>query len=321
MGCWNGTCMISNLPIIVGERVKLVLLKPSYSFRELKQTGGYVYSNDVYSPAFLPISGTYDDYGGIENIDKDWNYILVQGLLKGILGDKIIIDDETKTDYTIEDIFYGIKRNNLKYFGVDPEDIEKKKMAEKACGVYDGHGYSSSKVEDEWKELLNIDITPSERLYNMSTVMIREDVWDHIVENYIGEFWNHDDDEIKNGKYYITAKEWTRHKFDTSFQEKKVKGITFHFNNLFYGREGGMRIINPEIHNELLKKSNSDLRELIYKSWSGLTIINSFLSGTRKGWMVQPGTGSQWSGWDEHKLLAEKIIEICDENLKEYEDE
>lgn len=46
MGCWNGTCMISNLPIIAGEKVKLVFLHTPYgnNIDKIKKSA-YCYSN------------------------------------------------------------------------------------------------------------------------------------------------------------------------------------------------------------------------------------------------------------------------------------
>lgn len=313
MGCWNGTCMISNLPIIAGDKVKLVLLKHSYSFRELKQSGGYVYSNDIFSPSFLPISGSYNDYGTIENIIEDWNYKLVENELKKILGDYIIVDGKKKTEYSLNDIIKGIERNNLRYFGVDPRDVQDKNLALSVCS-------RDENISDDWKELLEIDVEPKERKYNMSFVMIREDIWNHIIENYNGEFWNHDDEERKNGKYYITAKEWCRYKFNNSFEERNIKDKRINYTNLFNNSESGNRLLKPFEYNDILMKSDNSLKESIYNHWSEFIIINSFISGTRKGWMIQPGAGSQNSDWDDHKLLAEKIIDICDKNLKEYEE-
>jgi len=316
MGCWNGTCMISNLPIIVGDKVKLVFIKPSYSFRELKQCGSYVYSIDAFAPSFLPISATYDDYGSVENIVEDWNYKLIFNDLKKILGDYIIVDGKKIKEYSLYDIIRGIERNDLRYFGVDPIDIRNKSLSESICK--DDDDYSK---REEWQEYLNIDITLKERKYYMSFVMIREDIWNSIIDNYKGEFWNHNEEEKKSGKYYITAKEWCRYKFDNSFEVREVMGEKFHFNNLFSNTESGNKLITPFSYSDLLSESDKNLRENIYKQWSEFIIINSFLSSARKGWMIQPGGGSQHNGWEEHKILAEKIIEICDKKLKEYEDE
>ena len=48
MGSWNGTCMISNLPIIYGEKIKLVLLEVQNG-RELNSSG-VTYPYDIMTP-------------------------------------------------------------------------------------------------------------------------------------------------------------------------------------------------------------------------------------------------------------------------------
>ncbi len=67
MGCWNGTCALSNLSIHAGEKAYLILLvRTSNETRHMG--GGFCYTRLDYSPIFVPLLGEYDDYGAIENI-------------------------------------------------------------------------------------------------------------------------------------------------------------------------------------------------------------------------------------------------------------
>lgn len=66
MGCWNETCAISRLPIAAGEKVKMIVLEQMKN-REPGKT--FCYATDGFSPFCFPISGEYDDYGGIEGVD------------------------------------------------------------------------------------------------------------------------------------------------------------------------------------------------------------------------------------------------------------
>lgn len=68
MGHWSVSCGISNIAITSGQSVVLLPLK--------KSIGGDTYTS--YLPATLPIFGSYDDYGGIENIVKDANTQLIE---------------------------------------------------------------------------------------------------------------------------------------------------------------------------------------------------------------------------------------------------
>jgi hypothetical protein len=69
MGCWNGTCFISNLPIRHGDEVVGFVI--SYdNFKDEVGYSGSCYSEAYARPLGLPFFGTYDDYGGIEDIKE-----------------------------------------------------------------------------------------------------------------------------------------------------------------------------------------------------------------------------------------------------------
>lgn len=95
MGCWNGTCGISQLPILSGTKVKTFLMLQS-EFAHGIGGAGVCYSTAYFRPWFLPVTAEYNDYGSIDAIQKDWNseYMLetfqkwlAEGKVK-ILGDK-----------------------------------------------------------------------------------------------------------------------------------------------------------------------------------------------------------------------------------------
>lgn len=68
MGSWSVYCSLSNITITAGQPAVLIpLFKDRYAhdYRYM-----FCYT--------LPIFGEYDDYGGIENIKKDWNTELIE---------------------------------------------------------------------------------------------------------------------------------------------------------------------------------------------------------------------------------------------------
>lgn len=56
MGCWNGSCFLTGLPIFAGEPVQLLFIAAC--------------ADGQWRPATLPIKGYYDDYGGIESAER-----------------------------------------------------------------------------------------------------------------------------------------------------------------------------------------------------------------------------------------------------------
>lgn len=64
MGCWNETCVFSNLPIAEGEKVVLFFLKENKDYN-------YQWKHDT---DMLPIFGEYNDYGGIQSVEDTESY-------------------------------------------------------------------------------------------------------------------------------------------------------------------------------------------------------------------------------------------------------
>lgn len=63
MGCWNATCLVTNLPILTKELVRVLFLVKTPS-----RNGGTVYyPTDLYSLLPFSITGEYNDYGAIED--------------------------------------------------------------------------------------------------------------------------------------------------------------------------------------------------------------------------------------------------------------
>lgn len=65
MGFWNETCMMTRLPILYEEPAVGLLIVPR------KEPLGCTYCDDMWSPAALPIPGSYDAYGRLENVGYD----------------------------------------------------------------------------------------------------------------------------------------------------------------------------------------------------------------------------------------------------------
>jgi hypothetical protein len=331
--------MISNLPIIYGEKVKLVLIRKAISSSRLFNSSGYVYSHDIFTPSFFPLTGVYNDYGMIEGCIEDWNYKLIEDYFKKLFGEKIIADGETKTTWNLIDVLDGVERNDLKYYGKPTrEDLQRQAMAVKACEVYGKQGYSSEKVEKEWLELRDMNTDEILRQANLSFVLIREDIWNHIANNYVGEFYNRDAKSPNDPDFYLSAKRYCRIEFEKGIMrvekmkmllakdKKDSEAILKEVAELLsiggamgiFTREN-LDFIAPEIYDAIAIDGDKERREEVLKMYSEFTAISSFLSETRRGWMVQPGAGSQHEGWETHLILAEKLVELCNTKIKEQD--
>ena len=90
MGSFYSTCSVSNMTL-ANQKTSILLLSPGYS-TEIGTTNMIVSnsgSQAFYSPFGFPIHGEYDDYGYIDNIQRDKNVEMLEDFF-GISIDDII---------------------------------------------------------------------------------------------------------------------------------------------------------------------------------------------------------------------------------------
>jgi hypothetical protein len=99
MGCWNGTDLITQLPIYSGDEVVLFLIKKQVDKLPVDEM---CYQHELFKPLPMLLYGEYDDYGAIENVTGDL------------------------------DLFYQIIEKELE---IDEDDV--KSLCDKCYGGYD----------------------------------------------------------------------------------------------------------------------------------------------------------------------------------------
>lgn len=65
MGCFNHTSSFSGVPISYGDRIVVIL-----GLKDLNRDNGYWTPGNNFVPISVPIRGKYNDYGGIEDVDR-----------------------------------------------------------------------------------------------------------------------------------------------------------------------------------------------------------------------------------------------------------
>lgn len=298
MGCWNGTCMISNLPIIQGEKIKLMFLQKKFNEPKILGKSGYVYSTDLLSPAFLAISGEYNNYGSIDNIVEDWNFELIQNILYKRFGDRIYTE-RSKNEiikWGLLDLIEGIERGNPQY---------------------------------------SHPIVPELRNCDLSFVMIRQDVWDLCVDiqKKSKDYWNPkrksgDPDTIP---YYLSGEDWGEYQWNnfvekiktvykTPEEQLKAEIRSDPFDYVFTTSTGDRTPLIDMWNYKILCKERKDddifLNDVKTK-WFEHHMIYDCVSNLRKGWMIQPGSGSQDQDWSYNKDFYCGLTRICDNKLNE----
>jgi hypothetical protein len=313
--------MISNLPILAGDKVKVVLLQKGYDGDTVLNKSGYVYSNGLLSPLTLPISAEYNDYGGVENIEDDWNSALVLGTLKRMFKSKLLLDDNEVEagDWDLEKLIDGIERGSFNepamYWGkTRPSELDG--MLDKLPKEY--------LEKPEWQKLVAEkamrDSNPEGWTpLNLSFVMIREDVWNETVKIGLGtgEYYM-ESGFAKGGKWINTLFD----SFDLKTKKSEDASIESFYNPFTMGE--GPRLKDDYVLQTLYiraLKENPGLAKDIKRQVIEFRMVSSMLSNLRKGWMVQPGAGSQHSGWESHLAFNNAIAAIAKAKYKEYNED
>lgn len=155
MGCFNTKGFFSGLDIVGGEKAFVLVCvqyHPPLTFDnpELgKRCHEFDHNSGVMYPITFPIFGEYNDYGGIENIQKDFN---VQHL-ESLLGDTVenfleILEDVSFPRYLEQkDID---KYNSYKRIILDK--ICKKKSDEEIEEIWRKYDLKRRYTLEEWKE-------------------------------------------------------------------------------------------------------------------------------------------------------------------------
>lgn len=307
MGCWNGTCAISNLPIIAGEKIKMLFLDAPYGFKELNKSA-YCYPNGIFHVGAFPIDGEYDDYGSIENVVEDVNYKLIESYFQKKYR-KIKVEEKELGKFELTDIIEGIERGSLQV--LSKGDVERKEMAMKAMEVYKDNPDS----QRHWKELAEMDVSEKWRTPSYNVIMVRDDIWSYIIKNHKTEFWRDEEDRKNPTDYYQTAQEWAEKRFD-KYEKRKIKLFSFDNPLSMGGYAGGNHMFMLETYSKVLDKNI----EYFKNAFTELTIIESFMDATRKGWMPVSGAGSQASEWEVYTMLNTIVNQICEKNMKESEE-
>lgn len=69
MGCWNGTCGITQLPILRKDKVRcFILTNQNSEYMRSRMGGGICYSDDLWAPLAPGFEAEYDEYGGVDNV-------------------------------------------------------------------------------------------------------------------------------------------------------------------------------------------------------------------------------------------------------------
>jgi hypothetical protein len=290
MGEFNGSCVISHLPITEGEETMLLVLKQRISFAE-DRSGGLVYASDIWTPVGVPLFGTYGGYGVLESAEEDhgfqWltqhfealnrksrlgfkkrgsgskgNEISVAGLLEQLNSHRLF-DSQDSKPYGFVLMLRDIYLNVLDIVARDPE-LEV---------------YYREKMQEGSRNAL-------EKVLAAKRVPVSGD----------------EDAEARfkiNSDYMDASRDfWNNEVFQV-------------------GRKSNpLRLDIVDIALKDLPAAHWLLNEM-----TSLAMVEDFLHDTRRAWMPQSGRGSQNREYESHQKLAEAVQSHCQRVLNSDDDD
>ena len=318
MGCWNETCAITQMPIQNGDPVVLVFLT------KVDQTDqnhdGFCYSNAIWAPKFLPVFGSYDDYGGIEDVQENWNtQHIVQQLAEELAQVRLT-------------------RPSRQVDSDDLHDVDKTEQLD----------LSNFCIQDVMEQIHEDRIwVPGVRgLLPMGWCMMHRWVWDHMTR-IMERDWRDNltlDQVVQHGETYYEAM-LHKHAEVRAIEDetKTAMGLLLKYSrrgmvewdNTFsimcesphqldgYYTRSGVRDYDDvlwQLAEQEIPVQDAQVQEVIHLLSEYLIFVNN-MSVLRKFWSPQTGKGSQISLHKAHLALHELCVNKIKEVMKEHDEE
>lgn len=293
MGCWNGTDVMTNLPIMSGDKVKLIIIVKNAGIGE--GLNGACYTTDVCDVVSLPISGEYDDYGCIENIEENAN---TEAILKHFTGNGLVNKDKeiVSTTYTnIEDLIKGIERG--KVYIHDTFSGEDKKVM------------FSLVLKDIWDSVIEHMQKETSYFYSGAEDS-KEQTYQNAYQKRINEFFD------GKKKYHELLKKAKECKDDEERQAILLDASIASMSDVssrhpIFGN--GFRFIKYQNEDP---KGYDTFKELFYE----MAIFECAMNQSRRAWLPPNSAGSQSEEFSLHKRISEITLNHTNAKIKEREE-
>ena len=292
MGCWNGTCGITQMPIKAGEKVALIfLMENKYADHG---GSGFCYSDNQYSPITIPIFGEYNDYGAIEEISRRNKTIVFNHLIELIDNKQLII---TSTD----------------------DNAEKPKDYEELFDIIHDDGLQTEDGGIVGFMLIHVDVY---------TALV-EDMKSRAV---YGQYWTHGKKLAMGAEEYLKKAVENNKKMKelkSKFLKLKEQGVSLFggasmfdicnmqddYDNPFIAQFSGPRKSILKYYIRILRETRS---KSLVETLIDFSLFCSAMEFGRKMWIPQCGAGSQCQDYGIHQTIAKCINEQIEKVKKNY---
>lgn len=301
MGCWNGTCMLTHLPIIAGDPVVAFLIEVTPA---AASGSAPCYSNDRGAPLTTPIKAKYNDYGSIEDIEPHsevlaMSFLNIDNLKTATAGDEADDGEEAINFASLESICSnGAERGKLRVGSIFSQTPSEAGLALIHRGAFEAL-VAASAAQKDYKGVASRDRVERELDEALAKWLARE---------------------AKRAKIESQgdAKKVKEELDDLRFEEmsEEMNGRQ----KLFASMNGG----HVAYSSRLTQNSAALSAAMDPESRAALVEMRLFCEGLSSGrmdWQVSPGAGSQDGDFDIQIAVAEAARAIVAPRLAEREEQ
>jgi hypothetical protein len=336
MGCWNGTCGLTNLPIINGTEMYVFPIKENIS-------DSLCYSTALYRPSVLPFSAEYNDYGAGENCSGVGLDLLMDGISKQLVempvGENEYHDIAVNRDgFCVDKFFetchkdrlfvenhmkgYENQPNNLHvYFTMIRKDVVDRLWNEWKFDMWKGkdtivpEGFETDQYHIKnvtYAQLAKLIPDYMEYRYNRENPGFKK-ASEHLYESL------KDDPEFASHLRILNQHLGRYGFFDDNCGEHMLSSSFGHAFGSRYSGGGFSKFADiPNTVLDLYEAGNQGAAfDLLRECLIGI-MVNNFMEHVRKIWTPVMHQGSQSECYDEYRLLHEIANGVISEREKEY---
>lgn len=290
MGCWNETCMLSNLPILSGEKVYAFILEQAVVARLTHHS----YPDEMWTPFIFFFEGEYDDYGGLEKMRGPMLKTIVDTIKEDLLeipsqplsARKPILKESFTAEVMIDSLAEGrLCLTNVKNVYDDREKIQ------------------------------------------LTNVFIKKQILDGILSEYRTETFSHKENKnlvIGFKDLKKTFEESIEFLWNLPIEDSELRCLRLDHYDLEMGKwlgdfRYGTIPLNLVIFDALKNRDAATLKEIAYQCAVSVW-LKFFMNDARKIWSPQSGSGSQSTDMNAQALLISLAAKEIQRLSKEMND-
>lgn len=301
MGCWNGTCAITNVPVTHGEDVVVMLL-----VQQPREIESLCYPTAFWRPYPFYFYGKYNDYGGVEKCYGD----LLPYILEDIKSRLVPVDQG-------ENPYHHIPVN------AELLTLDYLFEADHAQRLF-------IKSPQAWKCEPTDQFAGCENKLRLEHVIIRRRVWDNLMIQYYTESYRNDDktyliDIVEAGRAELQqmiedAKETDIDaRLITRFSKMLDYDNPFHWvkeSSKFCDTSRPIALVEKLVDHDRIAHAEAAIVQMCSMYW-----LDAYMNDCRRMWTPMSGAGSQNDSTRAQELTANLTLAAVNEHRTRWSDD